>query len=494
MLGCLRVIRNHAECPAGRTSGKDPHDLCRYCFPQFILMFGLTMPVALLGALADDPLLGLDNSSLNSVLALGTLARAVGKLFNGVLLDHFGVRPFLFVVLLLASGACCALAVAQSIGMVGLAVVVLSYCSSGSWLSGCKLIERRFKEDSSLCFSVLATCSRLSAVLTRLALGLVLLLLPWRRIAELSALVMLGAWALVQALLKTDHEKDADGKPKLQVEPATPRDKEEVQREVCSASSGIRPVLCNRGLQLHAVAVVGATCLMSMENLGPLLLKDLANLSNAEASMHAAIFPAGVMLGVFTLPHFHVRIASPTGRLLFELGLQSLILVAGGFLLVLVSLPPKTVRVEFILSCLACIALGVSFNYYIKPGLHIVEFGDRCATASSMLDAAGLGGAVAFQCLLSVVFRCGGSWPGVAAALIGSVLVLSMGTVLFFLERSAGAFKCRQLRDLLCMKAFRAGLLLLGGSAVVLLALQQGMLPQDGASANDVSRFIAAGK
>ena len=57
-----------------------------------------------------------DNSSLNSVLALGTLARAVGKLFNGVLLDHFGVRPFLFVVLLLASGACCALAVAQSIG------------------------------------------------------------------------------------------------------------------------------------------------------------------------------------------------------------------------------------------------------------------------------------------------------------------------------------------------------------------------------------------
>lgn len=110
--------------------------------------------------------------------------------------------------------------------------------------------------------------------------------------------------------------------------------------------------------------------------------------------------------------------------------------------------------------------------------------------------------------------------------------------VLFFLERSAGAFKCRQLRDLLCMKAFRAGegecvcvcvrvgqvglvlqrshsnqphqtwawdairfvcgtlsgLLLLGGSAVVLLALQQGMLPQDGASANDVSRFIAAGK
>ena len=29
--------------------------------------------------------------------------------------------------------------------------------------------------------------------------------------------------------------------------------------------------------------------------------------------------------------------------------------------------------------------------------------------------------------------------------------------VLFFLERSAGAFKCRQLRDLLCMKAFRAG-------------------------------------
>ena len=33
--------------------------------------------------------------------------------------------------------------------------------------------ERRFKEDSSLCFSVLATCSRLSAVLTRLALGLV---------------------------------------------------------------------------------------------------------------------------------------------------------------------------------------------------------------------------------------------------------------------------------------------------------------------------------
>ena len=88
MLGCLRVIRNHAECPAGRTSGKDPHDLCRYCFPQFILMFGvrslvsrslllamhrcatcqLTMPVALLGALADDPLLGLDTSSVRHAI------------------------------------------------------------------------------------------------------------------------------------------------------------------------------------------------------------------------------------------------------------------------------------------------------------------------------------------------------------------------------------------------------------------------------------------
>lgn len=462
-------------------------------------MFAITMPIALLGPLEDDPALGLDNSSINSILALGTLARAFGKFVNGVLVDKIGVRPFLCVALLLASAACVVFASSSGAGSLGVAVATLNYCCSGAWLTGCKVIERRFRrEDSGLCFSVLATCSRLGSVLTRLCLGLVLLLLPWRHIAYGAAAVMLASWFLVvQVLLKGDtvREKDADGKPKLQVEPTTPRMAKsgtpkflKTGQRTGKVEAAEVPTLCqvlsNRGLQLHCIIITGATCLMSLENMCPLLLKDLANLTNAEVSIHAAIFPAGVLLGVLTLPHLHARITSHTGKLLFELGLQSVALAAGGFLTLLVSLPAKTVRVEFLLSCLVCIALGLSFNYYIKPGMHTLEFGESCATASSMMDTVGYFATVAFQFSTSALFRnggffqeLGGPWVHIAAALVGWVLVMNVGTVALFLERYPGSPpKWRDLQEQFRGRALRIGLLLLGGSSFLFLVVP--VLPQ----------------
>lgn len=59
--------------------------------------------------------------------------------------------------------------------------------------------------------------------------------------------------------------------------------------------------------------------------------------------------------------------------------------------------------------CLWGLAFGSAFTYYITPAVFALEFGDDCATASSILDTMGLVASVLFQLAASEMLSAGDS-------------------------------------------------------------------------------------
>eukprot|EP00443_Scrippsiella_acuminata_P063952 CAMPEP_0115522024 /NCGR_PEP_ID=MMETSP0271-20121206/79857_1 /TAXON_ID=71861 /ORGANISM="Scrippsiella trochoidea, Strain CCMP3099" /LENGTH=452 /DNA_ID=CAMNT_0002953291 /DNA_START=59 /DNA_END=1413 /DNA_ORIENTATION=- len=443
------------------------------------------MPIALLGALADDPVLQLDNSSINAALAAGSLMRAFGKAVNGVTVDVVGVRPFLTALLLAPVAAAGCLSGANGQTSLVLVFGALAFCNSGAWLAGCKIIEGRFRrEDWASCFSVLATCSRLGSMVARMGLGGLLAVLRWQSIALGSAPVLFLSWAFTTRVLLRENlgsvrghlnVSDSDLDDMKVVHKKSGGDEGDSAESSESRAIRIKRMLGNRGLQLQACIVASASCLMALENMCPLLLKDLTSLGNAEIGMLATFFPAGVLCGVLATPQIYARLSTPRNKLAMELLLQLLTLLAIIMLGWLSSLGPNVVHPAFFLACLATAAFGIALNYYIKPGMHTLEFGEDCATASSILDGSGMVAAVLFQLTASSIFGDGGSWAQVLAIAALCVLVMATCTVLLFLERNAtGVLKMHQGGDIASPWALgrKAPGALPGGALAVVCALR----------------------
>lgn len=456
-----------------------PWNHLAYAVPQFTLVFAVTLPIALLGALADDPALELDNSSINSALAVGSLTRALGKVVNGVTVDSFGVRRFLGVIMLAPALATMLLSTANKQASVYLVFGVLQFCASGAWLAGCKIIERRFRGvDPGPCFSLLATCSRLGSMSARLGLGALLAVLRWRQIALAAAPVLLGLWAFsVQVLLRdVDTTAECGSTPRVArqeggraVVPTLDHVKDgHVPIGVTGANSPLVRkcrLLQNRGLQLQACVNSGATCLMALENMCPLLLKDFTHLSNSEISVFATAFPAAALCGIAVTPQIDRRLTTAERKLGFELALQALAFVGVVLLGWLTSSHrgPGPAHPAALLAGLACVAFGVALNYYIKPGIHTLEFGDDCATASSILDAVGMLAAVGFQLAASKIFEHGGTWLHTMGVLALCPLLMSVCSVLMLLERAprGGVRPPCAVRSWFCTRKARVALPLL---------------------------------
>jgi len=439
---CLANVRDHAT----------------YCMPQFTLMFAFSMPIALLGALADDPRLGLDNSSINSALAAGSLMRALGKLCNGITIDVVGVKPFLNVALLAAAAAAAALSFADGQAKLSLILGALAFCNSGGWLCGCKIIEGRFKkEEWASCFSNLATFSRCGTMAARIGLGSLLAVFGWQSIALGSGPLLLCSWAFVtQVLLKPDDPGRRAHSPRCLVVNPQDADAELAQHAAAMASDRktgdgagtsrlvrIKGMLCHRGYQLEAAIIACCSCFMAFENMCPLMLKDLTSLSNAEIGVLATVFPAGVLCGVLTTPRIYSRLPSPFHKLLMELGLQGMAvvsLITLCWLSNMATASPGSVPAWCFLACLSIAAFGLALNYYIKPGTFCLEWGEDCATASSMMDGAGQAACVIFQLVSSSLFAHAGSWSQVLSVAVGLLLLMSLCTVLLYIERQGGVF------------------------------------------------------
>jgi len=448
-------------------------DHLAYCTPQFALMFAFSMPIALLGALADDPRLGLDNSSINSALAVGSMMRAVGKGVNGITVDIVGVKPFLTVVLL--GPSLCAIALSFVQGQTGLIAVLglLAYCNTGGWLCGCKIIESRFtKEEWGGCFSFLATCSRSGTMAARIGLGGLLAFMSWQAITLTSAPLLFGAWVFVTQVLLQPKTPTAPAAPTghLVVNPQDPdaldrsgqdrphqrshgggggggggsggRDADGSPSTGPSRKERIKRMVFNREFQLHSAVVMCASCFMGFENMCPLMLKDLTDLSNAEIGVFAVVFPAGVLCGVLTTPQIYARLATPLHKLYMELALQGLatcsILCLIWFSSMATQEPGSVPSICFLI-CLGTAAFGLALNYYIKPGIVCLDFGEDCATASSMMDGVGQAATVVFQLIASSLFRTGGTWAQVLSAAIFLLLTMSICTVLQFLDHHHGS-------------------------------------------------------
>lgn len=391
-------------------------------------MFAFTMPIALLGALSDDPLMQLDNASVNSALALGSLFRAIGKGVNGVTVDVVGVRPFLSVIMFVPGIAAFALGISRGSASLNFALVVLAFCNSGAWLCACKVIEACFRKDEwSSCFSILSTCSRMGSVVARVGLGALLFYLKWDTIAFLTAPFFLFSWVFtIQVLVKDLGSRSRDTV-------AIENGQSEIPKATSSEprATRIKRMILNRELQLHACIVACASCVMALENMCPLLLKDLTKLDNAEISVVGTVFPASVLAGVLASGQLLARMQTLQQKISLEIGLQAAALLSS---VVLVGISKVAiddsnsgnVSLSYFLCFLIPIAFGMGLNVYVKPGLHSVEFGEDCATASSMLDGAGQAAAVLFQLSASFVFKWGGSWVHVLATV--SVLILCMIT------------------------------------------------------------------
>ncbi|CAJ1351117.1 unnamed protein product [Effrenium voratum] len=394
--------------------------LLRYaaiCLPLFGEQFLSAMPSAVLPAMRMDESLSLDDEMITAVLASGMLINGLGKLFGGVLIDRYGARSFLSWSMLLMAAAALGFALGRDLAAPLLGFVFLKLCAAGGWLCACKLMEQHFpRETWSWCFAVVGVGSRCGAVLARLGLGALLKKLAWRHVAIITAAFMLLLrYACLAVIPRASTRKESQEASEMLP----------WWKRACA-------ILCNTSMLLYFGVMAGATCLAaSLDDDVALILQDVLQLDEADASMASAVFPAGLVSSLLLAAPAYSFLERRRSKFILELSLQVVLVLVLYSLLQLVLSGVQ--NLAFYEIGLFLIAFTVGLTYYVTPNAFPLSFGEDCAFASAVLDIAGLVAAFLFHTTSSKIFGSGGSWHHVLGILLGFALLQLLCTAVLFL-------------------------------------------------------------
>jgi sugar phosphate permease len=361
---------------------------------------------------------------IGSMVSLGVLAYALGKLFLGGLGDFWGGRRNFVLGLTGATIFTALFASASALPVFTLAWIGNRLTQSVAWAGLIKVTSKWFDYSShGTIIAVLSISYLIGDAVARQIMGVLIQLgASWRAVFYFAAAVA-GTALLANFLFLRESRADL-GYPQAKANPANVFGGTESPPR--GLSGLLLPLLRSRAFTLVCLLSLGSTIVRETFNTWtPVYLRDDAGYTMSEAAALSSIFPGVGVLSVLIAGWLGDRLGSHGRSLLLFVGLAATAVAL--FLLTLIRRvsSPGSVLPLVLIGTVALCLLG---PYSYLGGAMALDFGGKRggAVSSGIIDGVGyLGGVVAGDSVarISVMF----GWKGVFLSLSAISAVASLG-------------------------------------------------------------------
>jgi sugar phosphate permease len=380
------------------------------CVTYVLLIFPRVAFSAISSNLKDD--LGFGNNDVSDVLIVQGVSYAIGKVFNGVIIDMVDARYTLWAFLVLSIAASFGWSFAKSKTAMYPFIFVNMYAQAGTWPCMTKMIYTWFDANAyGQVFSFLALSSKFGSFCTLLILGGVVSATDWRWTLRVASSAC--ALGLIYSLVMMRNR------------PAPPIRKD--HRKMTSKDEGrglvklIKVIYKSARFWLCLATISTMTVLAGMESLIPLLLTDVfrpctdtsddagdvcdSTFNSGHAAIVAALVPLGLILslifGQIYLDGKHPVNAAKASVILLVAATVMLVIFSIWTTMVESGSRPKEDPwnwVGFLMVFIFLYGCCIGYPYYIPVSVYSVNVGGaNAATLSTILDLGGFALLTAFS-------------------------------------------------------------------------------------------------
>ena len=385
-------------------------------------------------AMLLDPDLQLDKATFGAILGWGTAGNLAGKLTNGVLADKIGgSKTFIFAIGMAAITTFIFGTLSTNSAFFALFFLTL-FAKSAGWPSMANIIRVWFTHAKhGRIWGGISTSSRASSVATTLLLSSLLLVMSWRGLFFIAAII-----ALICALILPKYLKST------RTDSGELSDESEQTMNTLSAWANTHPLngvetsaailffIKSPRFWLISLGVASLAVLFEFQVFIPIYLSETFNLMPAEAGLASAAFPLGCLVAVFT-----------GGFVYDKLSKKNIMFVMGGMLVLAISCLLSLrylgsiewgVQLELVLTIGLIFTFGFAISpaYYLPMSVFSIDFGGKhCGLLVGLIDALAYFGAMGFDFVGGAVANQDGGWQIFLSILIVTSVIATVTMIVF---------------------------------------------------------------
>jgi sugar phosphate permease len=404
------------------------------CVGYAMLMLCRTVVGVAGPAMLQDPSLNLDTATFGAILGWGTAGNLTGKLTNGILADKLGGSKVFIAAIGIAAVTTFIFGTLSSNTAFFALYFLTIFAKSAGWPSMANIIRVWFTHAKhGRVWGFIATSSRISSVATTLLLSSLLLVMSWRGLFFVAAIIALVIAFILPKFLK-DSWQDAGGIS----------DTSEQTVETLTAWSNSHPLhnadtfkailffVKSSRFWLISLGVAALAVLFEFQVFIPIYLSQTFDLEPATAGMASAVFPLGCLIAVFS------------GGFVFDkLSPKNLIFVMGGTLVISIiclltlrflGTTELNAQLELILTICLIFVFGMAISpaYYIPMSVFSIGFGGKhCGLLVGLIDAIAYFGAMIFDFVGGAVANKEDGWQDFLSILIVTSIFATIIMIVF---------------------------------------------------------------
>ena len=390
---------------------------------------GIAGPAMLL-----DADLHLDKTAFGAILGWGTAGNLLGKLTNGVLADRVGGNKIFILAISVSALAIFCFGTTSNINVFFLFYFVTVFAKSAGWPSMANIIKVWFTHSKhGRVWGIIATSSRASSVAATLLLSSLLLVMSWRGLFYVAALVAALIVAVLIRFLRITRsdidESSVQSDETMSLLSAWMLNHPLNGLETFDALSFF---FRNARFWLISISVTSLAIMFEFQVFIPIYLSESFGLIPAQAGMASSAFPLGCLIAVFV------------GGFIFDrLSKKSLIFVFGGmlvlafccllllWLLVSTSLNSQ-LALTLTISTIFVFGFAIAPAYYLPMSVFSIDFGGKhCGLLVGLIDAVAYSGTMIFDFVGGSVADQERGWQNFLMILIVTSVLATASMVLF---------------------------------------------------------------
>jgi len=390
---------------------------------------GIAGPAMLL-----DADLHLDKTAFGAILGWGTAGNLLGKLTNGVLADRLcGNKIFILAISVSVLGVFC-FGTSSSTYAFFLFYFITVFAKSAGWPSMANIIKVWFTHSKhGRVWGIIATSSRASSVAATLLLGSLLLVMSWRGLFYVAALV---AALIVVVLIRFLRATRSDiGGSSVHSDKTMSLLSAWTQNHPLNGLKTFEALTFffrNGRFWLISISVTALAVLFEFQVFIPIYLSESFELIPAQAGMASAAFPLGCLIAVFTGGFVFDRLSKKS--LIFALGGMLVLAVSCLLLLWLLVSAGSNSQPALILTISTIFLFGFAIApaYYLPMSVFSISFGGKhCGLLVGLIDAVAYSGTMVFDFVGGYVADQEGGWQNFLMILIVTSVMATASMTLF---------------------------------------------------------------
>ena len=404
------------------------------CLGYAMLMMCRTVVGVAGPSMLQDPSLHLDTASFGAILGWGTAGNLTGKLTNGVLADKLGgSKVFIFAIGIAAVATFIFGTLSNNTAFFALYFLTL-FAKSAGWPSMANIIRVWFTQAKhGRVWGFIATSSRISSVATTLLLSSLLVVMTWRGLFFVAAIVALISAFILPKYLKNSLESSEDlstGSKQIVDTLSVTEDAHPLHN--VDTFGALMFFIKSRRFWLISLGVASLAVLFEFQLFIPIYLSETFSLIPAKAGIISAAFPLGCLIAVFTGGFVFDKLSGI--KRIYVMGTTLIIAIICLLCLRFLGTIELNAQFELIVTILLIFTFGFAISpaYYIPMSVFSIGFGGKhCGFLVGLIDALAYFGAMIFDFVGGAVANKEGGWQDFLSILIVTSFISTITMIVF---------------------------------------------------------------